>query len=110
MSFSFNLKLTNKADLKEAIKTEMNAVVASQPFHAPDAPIITAAAEAAIDRLATDESKDVEASISGSVIFWEKENNQADYSDISFNVYVRVVPRYEAFSDGIQDVRKDVKA
>lgn len=65
MSFSFTITGKDKAAAKAAVAVEMDKVVAHQPMHARDRAAVQATADAFIDLLADDESKDVRVSCNG---------------------------------------------
>jgi len=65
MSYSFTTKAANKAAAKDAVASEFDKVVSSQPIHARDRAAVLANANAVIDQLADDDTKDVTVSCNG---------------------------------------------
>lgn len=66
MSFSFGVVAANKPAAKDAVAAKFDEqVIAYQPMHARDRAAVLANANAVIDLLADDESKDVTVSCSG---------------------------------------------
>lgn len=68
MSYSFNLKAANKEAAKLAVAAKFDEmVVAGQPVHARDREAVLANANAVIDLLADNDTKDVSVSMNGHV-------------------------------------------
>lgn len=65
MSYSFNIRAATKAAAKAMVAAELDKVVNSQAVHARDRDQAQAAADAFIDTLDEDDSKDVTVAISG---------------------------------------------
>lgn len=67
MSYSLNFKAANKAEAKAKVATELDKAAQAQSCHERDKAQAQAAADAFIDLLVEDESKDVVVSMSGSL-------------------------------------------
>ena len=67
MSYSFQVRATNKAEAKAKIAAQMAIIVQNQPIHAKDELLANTAAGTFIDLLADDESQDVVVSMNGYV-------------------------------------------
>jgi len=67
MSYSFGVKAANKADAKAKIVIEFDKVVAQQGVHTKDRDQAQAAANAFVDLLDDDDTKDINVSMSGSL-------------------------------------------
>jgi hypothetical protein len=67
MSYSFSVRAASKAEAKVAVAAEMAKTVNSQRCHARDMLPAVTAANAFIDQLADDDSKDVAVSMNGSL-------------------------------------------
>lgn len=67
MSYSFSIKVETKALAKQAVASELDKIVDSQPIHARDRAAALANATAVIDLLADDDTKDVSVSCNGYV-------------------------------------------
>src|ERR1700740_869228 len=67
MSYSFNVKCASKAEAKAEVAAKMEEVAQSQKVHVQDLAAVVANANAAIDLLDIDETKDVVVSCNGSV-------------------------------------------
>jgi hypothetical protein len=65
MSYSFGVRASNKAAAKEAVAAKFDEMAASQPIHARDRAAALANANAVIDLLADDDTKDVAVSCNG---------------------------------------------
>lgn len=86
MSYSFSVKASNKKAAKEAVKQYFDEkVVPGQPVHARDRAAVFANADAAIDMLADDETKDVAVSVNGWVTWTDPYAKQdaAQFSGVS---------------------------
>ena len=68
MSYSFTVIAATRADAREKIKTKLAQVVASQPIHNADRDQAQAAADALIDILPDDASRDLVVSINGLIM------------------------------------------
>ena len=69
MSYSFDFTVATKAEAKERVAAELDAVVSVQPVHNQDRGAALAAAHAFIDLLADDDSKGVRVNVHGSVMW-----------------------------------------
>lgn len=68
MSFSFSTRAATKAELKQKVAAELDAVVASQPVHAADRATGEAAANSFIDLLdEPGEGHEIRLSLNGSI-------------------------------------------
>lgn len=67
MSYSFGFKAASKAEAKQKVAEELDKVVALQSVHAKDRDQAEATANAFIDVLDDDDSKDVSVSMNGSL-------------------------------------------
>lgn len=67
MSYSFNIKAANKHAAKSAVDIEFSNVVARQPIHERDRAAVRVNANAVIDLLADDDTKDISVSCNGYV-------------------------------------------
>lgn len=76
MSYSFGIKAANKAAAKEAVAAKFDEIVGQQPIHARDRAAVLANANASIDLLADDDTKDIAVSCSG-YVSW---NGSGDFS------------------------------
>ncbi|MES2972372.1 MAG: hypothetical protein V4757_02130 [Pseudomonadota bacterium] len=95
MSYSFNVRGTTKAIAKQLIATALAGVVAQQPVHAADVKPAQAAADAQIDLLQNDESKDVVVYVSGS-LGWNGPMEDANFSSANVSVNAGLQPREAA--------------
>lgn len=67
MSYSFSVRAATKAEAKSKVAEELAKVVQAQPIHAADQAQAQAAADAFIDLISDDETKDLQVSVYGSV-------------------------------------------
>lgn len=67
MSYSFQIRAANKAAAKAAVAAKFDQTAGTQACHARDKVQALAAADAFIDLLTDDESKDVSVTMSGSL-------------------------------------------
>lgn len=67
MSYSFSAKGANKDALAAAVAAEFEKIVAAQPVHAVDQVEAADAVESLADLLQDDDTRDISASVSGSV-------------------------------------------
>lgn len=70
MSYSFSVRAPSKADALEAVRAELEKVVAGQAIHERDREQALSAAAGAIELLTDDAARDVTASVSG-YLSWE---------------------------------------
>lgn len=67
MSYSFAVKGKTKDDAVNAVRVELEKVVAGQPIHAADRDQALAAAASFVSVLMDDDQKDISVSVHGSV-------------------------------------------
>ncbi len=67
MSYSFSVQATSKASAKELVAAKFDEVVASQPIHVRDKAAALANANAVIDLLADDDTREISVSVNGYV-------------------------------------------
>jgi hypothetical protein len=78
MSYSFSVKAATKAEVKEAVaKYFDDQVIAHQPVHARDRAAVLANANAVIDLLGDDETKDIHISCNG-YVSWAVAGEQSE--------------------------------
>lgn len=77
MSYSFNVKAADKHAAKAAVDVAFSSIVASQPIHERDRAAVRANADAVIDLLADDDTKDVSVSCNGHVC-WSGDGNLSE--------------------------------
>lgn len=65
MSYGFQVRAASKAEAKQAVAAKFAEIVAQQPVHARDQAAVLANADAVIDLLQDDDSKDVSVSCNG---------------------------------------------
>lgn len=70
MSYSFSVKANTREEAKAKVAEQLTGVVAGQPSHSADMKQAQAAADAFIDLLGEDDSKEVLVNMSGS-LSWE---------------------------------------
>lgn len=68
MSYSFSVKASNKAEAKAKVADELDKAAQGQSCHERDKHQAQAAADAFIDLLVEDETKDIFVSMSGSLM------------------------------------------
>lgn len=68
MSYSFSVKASTKVEVKAAVAAKLAEVVLSQPVHAGDQMQAQAAADAFIDLVPEDATKDYSVSMNGSAM------------------------------------------
>ena len=83
MSYSFNIKAISKEVAKQAVAAKFDEIVSQQPVHANDRTAVLANADAVIDLLADDDSKDVSVSVNGYVSWPGQDNSQFSGVNIS---------------------------
>lgn len=93
MSYSFSVRAANKVEAKQKVADEMAKVVASQPCHAHDQAQAVAAVEAFIDCLPDDDSKDVMASVSGSLGWLGSYPDSHVFTNAGVSAYAALVTR-----------------
>jgi len=67
VSYSFAARGKDKAEAKAAVAAELDKVVQAQPIHEKDRAAAQANADALVDLLPDDESRDISVSVWGSV-------------------------------------------
>ncbi len=67
MSYSFSVRAASKAEAKDKVDAELAKVVESQAIHVRDRAQAQAVAEAFIDLLDDDETRDIDVNMHGSV-------------------------------------------
>jgi hypothetical protein len=80
MSYSFSVKAKSKAAAKDAVAAKFDEVTAAQPVHVRDRTAVLSNADAVIDLLADDDTKDVTVSCNG-YVSWPSGNAE----DAQFN-------------------------
>lgn len=93
MSFSFGAKAANKAAMVETVKAEMDKVVTQQSIHERDRDVVEATVAAMLDVLPDDDTKDLTASVSGS-LSWDTDAAQnVTITGANVSVYVGTVAK-----------------
>ena len=92
MSYSFNVRASDKSEAMDKVIAELDKVVVNQPVHAKDRDAARRAAEAFIDILPTDEDKDVQVYMSGSCS-WSGASGDEVISQAGVNVSAALVAR-----------------
>jgi hypothetical protein len=88
MSYSFNIKVTNKTEAKEKVAEEFAKVVKYQPVHAADKEHAEATVNAFIDLLDDDATMDVQVDVSGSVGWRGSDVNPSfTHANVSVSAY-----------------------
>lgn len=82
MSYSLSAKAANKELAKQAVAEQFDKIAANQPMHARDRAAVLANANAVIDLLADDDTRDVAVSGSG-YLGWGGTGEVSDASPIS---------------------------
>jgi hypothetical protein len=85
MSYSFGVKARNKATAKYAVANKLAEIVTQQNVHARDMAAIQDNANAVIDLLADDDTKDVAVSCNG-YVSWSGSPEQSSAPLTSVNV------------------------
>jgi hypothetical protein len=88
MSFSFTARAADKAAIAALIAGQMDIVVNAQPSHAVDKPLVLATAQAYLDLLIVDESKDLMANVSGSLSWRDVDHKEFTGANIGVSVYM----------------------
>lgn len=91
MSYSFSVRGSTKAEVKEKITAELARVVEGQPTHKADQAQAQAAADSFIDILAIDDSKDISVSMNGS-LGWMSSHPET-YTGVGVNVSASLVAK-----------------
>ncbi|WP_296741484.1 hypothetical protein [Mesorhizobium sp.] len=79
MSYSFNVQAASKAAAKAAVAAKFDEVIATQPIHARDKTAALANANAVIDLLMDDDTREISVSVNG-YVGWQ-ENLREDASN-----------------------------
>jgi hypothetical protein len=91
MSYSFNVHAPTKAAAKDAVSAKFDEVVATQPIHARDRNAVLANANAVIDLLMEDDTRDIAVSVSGYVgwqeVLREDSDNPLQSASVSASAY-----------------------
>lgn len=95
MSYSFTVRAATKAEAKSKVADELAKVVEAQPVHAEDRPEAQAAADAFIDLIKEDETKELQVSVNGSLGWNEPET----FCSAGFGVSVYMQPKEALGSD-----------
>ncbi|MEO8804625.1 MAG: hypothetical protein ABI433_00970 [Burkholderiaceae bacterium] len=97
MSYSFSVRAATKAELKVKIAAELDKVVAGQPAHARDRVQAQAAADAFVDVIDADETRDVVVTVNGSVSGqWQPDNTLTSLSGASVSISAALATKVEA--------------
>lgn len=88
MSYSFFVKGATRNEVSDKIADEFEKIVEAQPIHKADRNIAESAANAALNLLAHDASKDVTANVHGSI-----SSNDDGVRSVSFGVGVGFAER-----------------
>lgn len=67
MSYSFNVQASTKSAAKDAVAVKFDEVIATQPIHARDKTAALANANAVIDLLMDDDTREISVSVNGYV-------------------------------------------
>jgi hypothetical protein len=95
MSYSFSVRAATKAEALIKIENELGNVVTAQPIHAADREQAYAAAEAFLEIVPDDDSKDFQVSVHGSV-GWTGEGDAQVITAAGVGVSVHLVPKEAA--------------
>lgn len=85
MSYSFNAQASTKAAAKDAVAAKFDEVTATQPIHARDKAAALANANAVIDLLMDDDSRDISVSVSGYVGWQDVLREDAPLQSVSIS-------------------------
>lgn len=96
MSYSFGVRGATKTDAIAKVAAELDKVVTSQPIHSTDRAQAQAAAEAFINVIPDDETKDVYVSVRGSVGWQGTLDIDAVVTSASVNVSAALVAKEAA--------------
>lgn len=89
MSYSFNVKASTKGQARQLVEDELKKVVSGQPLHNKDHDQSLAAADAFIDLLGEDGTKDVSVSVAGYVT----QDVAGKIMTVSFSVTASTTPK-----------------
>lgn len=91
MSYSFNCRGANAAELKTEVAAELDKVVEQQPIHAADRDVAEDAAGGLIDTVRyPDENEAIVANVNGSC--W-RDSDDENLSGVSLNVTISFAPK-----------------
>lgn len=90
MSYSLGVRATTKEAVKAAVRAKFAEIVAGQQCHARDQAAALAAADAQVDLLADDDTKDVVVSMNGSLTGqWSGSDvTRIEGASVSVNAYL----------------------
>lgn len=95
MSYSFNVKAANKELAKAAVAAEFSKIVVSQLAHERDRSAVLSNANAIINLLADDFSKDISVSVNGYVSWPNPANEAPKFNSVAINCQASHVARTE---------------
>jgi hypothetical protein len=95
MSYSFNVQASDKQGAKVAVAAKLQEIVDQQPVHAADLGHAATVADAFIDLLADDDTKDVYVSMNG-YVSWNGAGEAPRFSGASLTCGVSHVVRKPA--------------
>jgi len=93
MSYSFSVTAADKAAAKAAVAAKFDEMVASQPIHARDRAAVLANANAVIDLLADDDTRDVRVSFNGYVSWTNPAGEEPAFNSVSISCQANHVAR-----------------
>lgn len=96
MSYSFSVMAADKAAAKAAVAAKFDEMVASQPVHARDRAAVLANANAVIDLLADDDTKDVRVNFNGYVSWTNPASEEPAFNSVAINCQAGYVDRTSA--------------
>lgn len=91
MSFSFNVRGADKAEVKQMLSAKLDDTVAQQPIHEADRAAIQSAAEAHLDLLADSDDHDFNLTVNG----WVQTTGD-DVTGVNLGVTANRVAREQA--------------
>ncbi len=93
MSFSFQVKAKNQADLVAAVAAKMEEIVAQQPSHSVDKEEVPAVTEVYAGMVTILEGHEIHANISGSVSFFRQDDGTViNYTGSAISVGIYCLP------------------
>jgi DNA polymerase/3'-5' exonuclease PolX len=87
MSYSFSVKAANKELAKQAVAAEFEKIIGYQPVHTRDCAAVLANANAVIDLLGDDETKDVAVSCNGYLSWATGTAEEAKFCSVNITCY-----------------------
>ena len=96
MSYSFGVRAANKAAAKQAVREKFDQVALQQTCHERDKAQAIAAADAFIDLVVDDDSKDVVVSMSGSLMGQWSDSDVVRIENAAVSVSAGLAKREEA--------------